>query len=647
MVKPKQDEEIVEQNPVGAMVRRMENLYVFGNTVISKYVNFNLFDNINRIDAYLNSKHISGDKDASGRDKPFFNIVTAAANIWFRATDIDRKDIKIRATRSGQTVEAFIATLKLREWMRKEDFGVFLNDWGLSLARYGSSLIKFVNKNGRLHADVIPWNRLIVDSINIEANPIIEVLELTEAQLREREGYDQDIVEKLCDSLTARTTLDRQQKDNKADYIKIYEVHGNLKKSWLTGKPEDEDTFVQQMQVISFTAGKEKGEWNDFTLFSGKEENPYLLTHLLKEDGRSQSIGAVENLFEAQWMVNHSQKSIKDQLDLASKLIFQTSDGNFVGQNALQAIETGDILVHKPNEPLTNLANNSHDIASLQSFGNQWQTLGNQINGISEAMNGMNPPSGTAWRQTQALLNESHSLFELMTENKGLAIEEMMRRFVIPHIKTQLNTSNEIVGLLEANDISKIDAMYIPSEAVKRFNQKTINHVLNGGSKPDIQSELQQVQQEQQAQGAQRFFKPSDISAKTWKEIFKDLEWDLEVDITGENSTSKEDLVTLTTVLQTIASNPRVLYDPNAKLLFNKILEITGAVSPLQMVENPPFVPPPARRFTETLDYKDAPEDIKRQMEAQQGFTPSQGQPTQPQSPTGQQMVGGGLPVTK
>jgi nucleoside-diphosphate-sugar epimerase len=33
---------------------------------------------------------------------------------------------------------------------------------------------------------------------------------------------------------------------------------------------------------------------------------------------------------KAQWMVNHSQKAIKDQLDLASKLIFQTADPKHV-----------------------------------------------------------------------------------------------------------------------------------------------------------------------------------------------------------------------------------------------------------------------------------------------------------------------------
>ena len=178
----------------------------------------------------------------------------------------------------------------------------------------------------------------------------------------------------------------------------------------MTGDDDDKDEYVQQMHVVSLQERKDKGdEYEAYCLYSGKESrDPYLLTHLIKKDGQTYSGGAVKNLFEAQWMANHSVKQIKDQLDLASKIVFQTSDGNFVGQNALTNIETGDILTHKINEPLTQL-NNKADISAIMSFKADWQAVGSQINGISEAMQGQNAPSGTAWRQVQALLQESHS----------------------------------------------------------------------------------------------------------------------------------------------------------------------------------------------------------------------------------------------
>ena len=587
---------IQDEKTIGEIVRKAEQDYNVGTTTISKYVDWSMSENLNKIDAYLNSKHISGSEDSQGREKPFFNIVTAAVNIWFRATDIDRKNIRIKPTKSKDIMSAFVASVLLQDWMRRENFGSFLNDWGRSLARYGSSVVKFVEQDGKLHSMVIPWSRIIVDSIDFENNIKIELLEFTEAQLRMNPNYDQDLVEKLCEAKSARENNSRFKKDNKNDYIKLYEVHGLLPLSYLTGKDKDEDIYVQQMHVITFLATKERGKYDDYTLVSGKEEkDPYMITHLIKEDGRTQSIGAVEHLFEAQWMQNHTVKSIKDQLDLASKLIFQTSDGNYVGQNALSAIENGDILVHALNQPLTQLSNTSHDITSLQNFGTMWKSLGNEITGISESMLGINPPSGTAWRQTESLLQESHSLFELMTENKGLAIEDMLRQYIIPHIKkSKLSNSKEIVGVLEAHNLYKIDKAFVSNEATKKTNEEIVNMAidyLSGKSEaptPELQASLMaknsgEIQGGLDDLGNERYFVPSKDKNVNWKDVFKDLEWEVECDITGESSDKQAVLATLNTAFSTLARLNGQPLSPEAKLVFNKILTETGVISPIEL----------------------------------------------------------------
>ena len=347
------------------IIRKQEQDYTSGTTTISEFVEFSLKDNVDKIDAYLNSKHISGSSDSLGREKPFFNIVTAAVNIWYRATDIDRANIRIKSTKSRGHILALLADVHSRAWMRKAHFGGFLNDWGRSLSRYGSALCKFVEKDGELIATVVPWNRLIIDAVDISNGPVIEKLYYTPAQLRQNKAYDKKMVEDLLDAVTIRKTLGGTSKDTKADFIEVYEVHGEMPLSYLTDKESDDDTYVQQMHVCSFVLG-EGDKYEDYTLLSGREKDPYMITHLIKEDGRAMAIGAVEHLFEAQWMVNNNEKAIKDQLDLASKLIFQTSDPDFQGKNAM-AMDTGTVLIHDPNQPLTQLANNSHDISSLMN----------------------------------------------------------------------------------------------------------------------------------------------------------------------------------------------------------------------------------------------------------------------------------------
>ncbi len=581
-----------ESTDIGELIRQREDNYISGVTTISKHVQISMIDNLDKIDAYINSKHTTGDTDSQGREKPFFNICTAAINIWYRATDIDRSHIKIRPTKLEDTTTAFLATVHIQDWMRRENYGAFLNEWGRTLARYGSSVVKHVEQGGRLVPSVVPWNRLIVDAVDFDNNPKIEILELTEAQLYQRKGYDKEQVKRLCEARSARQTAGGDRKDNLDDYIKLYEVHMFDSLSYLTGKEKDKNTYVQQMHVVSYVAGKEKGAFEDYTLISGREEkDPYMITHLIKEDGQTLSIGAVQHLFEAQWMMNHTVKAIKDQLDLASKLIFQTSDGNFVGQNALSAIENGDILIHKINEPLSQINNGSHDITSLQNFGAQWKALGNEVTGISESMLGETAPSGTPWRQVDALLKENHSLFELMTENKGLHIEDMFTRYVIPFIKKKMDTSKEISATLEAHDISRIDARFVKNVVKKESDKILVKSIINGerpnGADQDmLMAKGQQLAQEELSNlGNQRFFVPDDIKDVTWKQALKDLEWEIEVDVTAEQSTAKDDLVTLSNTLQTIADPAKrsVLGIPEGKLLFNKILNKAGGVSPLEL----------------------------------------------------------------
>ena len=586
---------------IGELIRKAESDYVAGTTQSSKYVNHSMFETLETIDAYLNSKHLSGETDSLGREKPFFNIVVSAANIWYRATDIDRKHIVFRAAKSGDYILSFVATIHLQRWMRKENFGMFLNEWGRVLSRYGSAVTKFVVNKSGLHAAVIPWNRIICDAVDFDANPKIEILELTEAELRKRiqtHGYIKEQVEELVEAAKSeRETLDKQKKDTKSDYFKLYEIHGILPRSYLTGDEKDENDFVQQMQVVSFVGTKKgrKIEYQDFTLFKGEEaEDPYMITHLIKEDGRTLSIGAVEHLFDAQWMVNHSQKSVKDTLDIASKAIYQTSDPRYVNRNVIKGIESGDIMIHAPNQPLTQLAGNVPNLVSWQNFSAQWKQVGNEIVGISDAMLGAQPKAGTAWRQTEALLNENYSLFEFMTENKGLYLKEMFTRWIFPHVKKQMDTKEEITATLDEYGVTQLDELYVPREAIKRFNRRTVEQVIAQGENAlekgilspiqplNPEAEQNAVRQDLTQFGNQRFYTPDDIGEATWKKLLENFEDDIEIDITGETKNTQEVLTTLNNALRLVMTPG---YDQNKKAqkIVGKALELTGAMSPLEL----------------------------------------------------------------
>jgi hypothetical protein len=210
-----------------------------------------------------------------------------------------------------------------------------------------------------------------------------------------------------------------------------------------------------------------------------------------------------------------------------------------------------------------------------------------QINGINEAMVTA-PKSGTAWRQTEAVLNEAHSLFELMTENKGLSIENMLRKHIIPYFKKKIDTTDEISALLSEQQISQIDKMYVPNEAIRRINRKNTEKVLNGEDVEPMTEETiptaeMEVQKSLEAMGNQRFISPSDIPTKTWKDVLKDVEWEVDVDITGENRDTQTAMATLSTLLQTIMAKQGQPFTETEQVVVNKILELTGEINPMEL----------------------------------------------------------------
>jgi hypothetical protein len=297
-------------------------------------------------------------------------------------------------------------------------------------------------------------------------------------------------------------------------------------------------------------------------------------------------MGSVKSLFESQWMTNHTMKNIKDVLDISSKIWFQTADPAFRNNNVFKNIDTGQIMNWDKTisgGQITQV-NNSHDITSLISFKQQWQQLSQELSFTPDIMQGKNMPSGTAYRQAAIIQQESYSNFKPMLQNKGLHIERMFREHITPYLLKKMDTTEEITATLNDYGIDKIDKMFIDNEAANRFNRKAVEAVLNNKQLPDFETERRSVEQEV-SQAVQRFIKPSDIPSKTWKKVIGEFEGDIVYEITDENTEKQAVLETLSTVLQTIVSNPAVLQDKNARLLFNKILEETSAISPIELKE--------------------------------------------------------------
>jgi hypothetical protein len=110
-------------------------------------------------------------KDSLDREKPFYNIVNFRVNIALRSTDLDTKDVNTESEGIGGDVQSFLLTLKNRNWMKANNFGVFLNKMGFTRAKCPGVRVKKTEQNGVLALHVVPWRDLITDQVDIKEGP--------------------------------------------------------------------------------------------------------------------------------------------------------------------------------------------------------------------------------------------------------------------------------------------------------------------------------------------------------------------------------------------------------------------------------------------------------------------------------------------
>ena len=193
---------------------------------------------------------------------------------------------------------------------------------------------------------VVPWLDLITDQVDIRNGVKIERHYYTPAQLKTEapKGWKNidEAIETAKKSREAQAATTGDKNKTPGANIEVWEVHGVLPTRLLAGTsdkyPKDygsETEYERQMHVIVLD---ESNKSNDntaggVTLYAGiEDEDPYKYLAYEEVDGRGLGVGVVEDLFEAQVWTNDGVMKKKDMLEIAGKIILQTSDGNIAAQ---------------------------------------------------------------------------------------------------------------------------------------------------------------------------------------------------------------------------------------------------------------------------------------------------------------------------
>ena len=533
---------------------------------------------INTTDSYINNRFVGSQKDKLGRRKPFKQAIVPSINVSYAGTDIDTKDINLIARRSEYEAEAFVLNIQARKWMRVNDFGTYLNQEGRGTPTYGSSFTQVIKDPSQketlkqLRTELLDIQDVAFNQAVFDGSLFVKRLYYTPSQLRKMKGiYNEDSIDALITTWSKGNG--RKETKDREGLIEVLEVYGDLPLSYLE-EDGDENKYAEQFHVISFI-GKEDGTHDDFELITPVKKD----LNIVKRDWetapkRTLGYGVAERLFEPQIWINYSEQQTRNQLDLASKIIFQDPDGNFSVDNVLTDTETGDVY---KGSGISRINNQAFEINSNQVWSQAWGETGDRVVGTPDVSFGSTMPSGTAYRQVVALQEAANTPMRQKVEERGLFLRNLfVEHGIIEFLISTIDTDEELFEELTPSELEKVDQMIVK----KAVNEYTKSELLENGRlvTPEEQQQYMNVQLQALKDGGARR-SVSDLGGLN----FDGIEYDLTLLITGEQMNKQAYLDTMSTALQTVAQNPGLLENERTSKLFNKLIEGTGQLSPLEL----------------------------------------------------------------
>lgn len=539
------------------------------------------FQIVKMCEYYSNSRYLSVyqdgqyNKDALGRDKPFYNIVNFRVALAKTATDLDIKDIQIVSDNPKHDVKSMLLNREAYEWM-KEDFSLTLNKMGSTRPKYGGYLLKKTMEEGKLKIDVVDWTKVSTSVSDIMGNPIVEEHNLSPVQLKRKDG--------VWDNVDDVLRANKKRKGIEKRTITVYEAVGEFPKMYLNdfnGKDstaKDEFTFSLQRYFVADVDGEK------FPLYSeeldGTMEDYY--EYLSWED---QSLdlgrGVIEDSEEAQVWTNDAVMNEKNAMDLAGRVGIKTTSKR-LGSNVLEH-DHGKIYELEQGADINafNLAPSA--LGQYQNQVEKWKVQANDATNSYNSQTGEQPPAGTPYSQTALLNQVSSKPFDYKREEWGIHLTKVFMKWVIPYLIKKLSKEHTLVS----SDFTDVELQKIDeSIANESVNDKLFDMVLND---EEISPELQQgmtdgVMNQLKKSGKKRYI---DLP----KDYFKDIECKVTVITTGEQKNKAVILQSLSTIMQTVIQsfNPQtgtfgVLENPTLNAIFNEIVELSGTgISPVSI----------------------------------------------------------------
>src|SRR3990167_4458314 len=525
---------------------------------------FNQYDTLNSIFFYYNSKFATGGVDDEGDRKYFYNIVKNPCKVFSKAIDFDTKNIRLLTTGGGDPLKTWFMERDLKFWMRDKQFGKVLNRLFRELPIFGTVVLKIIEG----HPYFVDLRNFIVQQAADDLDSshyIIEIHNLTVEGFRKvakRMGWSQAKVNEVINKF-------HQMKG--ASHIRLYERYGEVEKQ-LNGIK----TYPRQRVFIADVGVDEFDQYGQLTIpkpgveLSSEdwEGHPYWEFHAEKVPGRWLGVGVVETLFEPQIAENQHCNLENKTSFWAALRIFQTRD-SAISRNLFTDTKNGEII--NVDSEITQVDMTDRNLAFFNQQYQKWLRNRDELTFSYDVVQGERLPAGTPLGSAQIAAAQTLSYFEQIQESVAMDIKEMLYEVILPQFEKE-NMSEHTLRLV-GQDLDQFVDM-VKNEMVLKEVIRLALKSLNGGTFPTnkYRDVIGIAVEETIKQGKEKLLTVP-------RNFYKDIKYDVDIDITGESVDTRVRYATKFAILQAITADPTMTTDPiKRKILFGMAED--GGVNP-------------------------------------------------------------------
>lgn len=509
---------------------------------------FNQRETISLIDLYYNSKFENGQRDSLGQRKLFMNVGKFRTEVAAKQINLTVKDFRFIPDDYADPWVSIFLQKDFKEWAKDSEFSELLAECIDNLPKYGSIVLKKVARNIKW----TPLQRLVVEQTAVNLQSATYVIE------DHPDMYMWEI------SAMKNWNTDGFSLKND-DCATVYERYGHVPLGYinkLNGRPvtdEDWNTYVDALVICSFDLTDKNVRSNEHIFFAEEiKERPYRECHYAKQFGRWLGLGVMEDLVENQKAKNIIVNLIRRSLHWSAKRIWQSVNTDVTAKNLVKDVEDGAILDVGANGQLTEVPLSAKTNADFSAFLNEWEHNSDQKSFTYDVAVGA-LPAHTPYRLAIILSNAVASYYAQKKTKLGVFFTKVVTDFLVPQFIKDMQNQDKVVALFSGDPGFEV----LKSATIEMVKSSAVNNALLNGN-PATADNIQSA--------IKAFMSAEQLFFKNKQNVYQNLKYRFDLNITDESVDSDEKIKILTTIYQSLAAQG----DPRAQKVLERIAILSG-----------------------------------------------------------------------